>query len=53
MKKFEVTARVPKIGKIKHIIRAEDRDEAKEKMKQAHPEAVELIVGQLEGASDT
>jgi len=35
--KYEVTGRVPKLGKVKHVIRAKDTAEARALFERAHP----------------
>lgn len=47
MKRFEVMAQVPKIGRVKHIIKAADEAAAIEKMKAAHPEEVATVTREM------
>src|SRR6056297_105715 len=47
MTRYETTATVPKIGKVKHVIRANDRQAAIAKIKRAHPKAQRIEVQRL------
>lgn len=48
--KYEVTGRVPKLGKVKHVIRAQDAEVAKALFERAHPKAAnKLSVKELKG----
>lgn len=49
MTKYEVTLTVPNIGKVKHVIRAENRDDAKDRAKAAHPTATVVKAAEVKG----
>lgn len=47
MRRFEVTLDVPRLGVVKHVIRAVSLEEAKERALAAHPKGHIVAFGEL------
>jgi hypothetical protein len=49
MRRFEVECVAPRLGRLKHVVRASDDEEAKKKVRKAHPNCDVVSCSELRG----